>query len=804
MNSMLTQNFRMKWEQMLANLTPDEHRAMAFLRDHLPESDLDCYPPELFLQFAGHALALREKAAWCGALDWEIFAHYVLFPRVNDEDLSFHRAIFHDALWPRVRDLPSAEARVLEVNRWCHEHASYQAQDERTASPLTVFRCGSGRCGEESAFLVSALRSVGIPARQVYAPRWSHCDDNHAWVEALCGDTWRFLGACEPEPVLDRGWFITAASRAMLVHSRIFGEGASPLHGHPLGREGAVSWFSQTARYAKTRPCTFRALAGGQPAAGAKFYLQVLNEASFHTIAVLTADAQGTARAELGCGSLHVFASLGSLSAGGECGEDGIVLHLAPPEEADTPWQNFDFSAPADGRLPPAILSDELKRERAETLRRGNLLRQKRLDGFPGTGDLLRRARGNSEEICAFLNGPDAPSRERLVRTLTDKDLRDTARETLEDHFAHLPPRRPGVPEDVYWQYTACPRVALEKLTPWRQSLSGWLADWTGSPEALWNRLEGTLEDVRENLYSGLYWTPEAALAAGRCDEKSRRVLFAAALRTLGIPARLRPMDGAPEIWEDGGFRPLCPERTGLLRLIWAGEGEPLYRQNWTLSRWEGDGWRLLELSGENIAALVLPAGRYRLTAASRLPGGDQLASRLELTLRGGEERSIRLCLRPCSLDDMLSRQTLPPLSAVDLEGRRVPDIFRWEGDGRPLLALWLEEGGEPTEHILNELTEQRQSLEALPLRVLFLLRGRESLRQPTLARALACLPGVQVLLDDWAYDLEAVARHLGRDPDSPPLAVVCDSGEAVYSDCGYRVGAAELLVRVAAQVCHS
>ena len=38
---------------------------------------------------------------------------------------------------------------------------------------------------EESAFLVSALRSVGIPARQVYVPRWSHCGDNHArssWV----------------------------------------------------------------------------------------------------------------------------------------------------------------------------------------------------------------------------------------------------------------------------------------------------------------------------------------------------------------------------------------------------------------------------------------------------------------------------------------------------------------------------------------------------------------------------------------------------------------------------------------------
>ena len=165
---------------------------------------------------------------------------------MNDEDLSFHRALFYEELWPRVGALPTAEERVLEVNRWCHEHASYQAQDERTASPLTVFRCGSGRCGEESAFLVSALRGVGIAARQVYALRWSHCDDNHAWVEALCDGQWRFLGACEPEPVLDRGWFNTPASRAMLVHSRLFGGGASPLHGQPIGREGAVVWLYQT------------------------------------------------------------------------------------------------------------------------------------------------------------------------------------------------------------------------------------------------------------------------------------------------------------------------------------------------------------------------------------------------------------------------------------------------------------------------------------------------------------------------------------------------------------------------------
>ena len=119
------------------------------------------------------------------------------------------------------------------------------------------------------------------------------------------------------------------------------------------------------------------------------------------------------------------------------------------------------------------------------------------------------------------------------------------------------------------------------------------------------------------------------------------------------------------------------------------------------------------------------------------------------------------------------------------------------------MLALWLEEGGEPTEHVLNELLARVDEVGALPARVLFLLRGRDSLTQPTLTKALRGLEGVQVLLDDWAYDLEAAARHLGRDPDCPPLAVVGDgAGQALYSASGYRAGGVGLLLRVVRTVC--
>ena len=69
---------------------------------------------------------------------------------------------------------------------------------------------------------------MGIPARQVYTPRWAHTDDNHAWVEAWADGQWHFLGACEPEPVLDLGWFNAPASRSMLMHTKVFGRYDGP------------------------------------------------------------------------------------------------------------------------------------------------------------------------------------------------------------------------------------------------------------------------------------------------------------------------------------------------------------------------------------------------------------------------------------------------------------------------------------------------------------------------------------------------------------------------------------------------
>ena len=715
---------------------------LTFIRQALPE-DWDSYPQSLFEAFAAHSHMLRQTVPWCASLSREAYQQYVLCPRVNDEDLSDHRALFYSHLWNRVKDLSQEEA-ALEVNRWCHEQASYQAQDDRTASPLTVYRCGSGRCGEESAFLVSALRAVGLAARQVYAPRWSHCDDNHAWVEVLCEGRWRFLGACEPEPVLDRGWFNTAASRAMLVHSRTFGPVADlALHGAPLDRQGQALYHNQTARYAHTKTYTFQA------GPWETITLEVLNESRFCPIADLTADETGRVQVELGIGDLHLSAGEKEAFCHGQT-EDGAELTLPSP---CTDWTPFDFRAPQDAPVNPAPLDQAQRQERAAVLAAGTAKRQARMAGYfdeeqaqnyPQQRELLQKARGNFREIYAFLSKDNDPLRTALLSSLSDKDLRDVTADLLEVHLQRARPWADRYPAEVFRRFVLCPRVAFERLTDWSVPQPG---------------------------------------AVGEVI----------ALRQQGVPALLRPLDGAVLVWQNGKFVPKEPEKCGKVTFRKAPVERFLYRQNWSLDFWTGEMWKPLRLTDrawhKNKLNVTLPAGRYRVLTALRLPAGDQFANRLEFTLEAEQEQEIPLVLRDCSVDDLISPRDLP---LAELGGAHE----------KAALLLWLEEGAEPTEHILNELSAALPAFQALDGDVIFSLRRPGAEQQATLAGLLDKWPQVQLVYPEWGYQVETVARHLGLDPDKPPLAVVRDQeGRAAYACCGYQVGAADLLRRVLEQL---
>ncbi|WP_300685272.1 transglutaminase domain-containing protein [Acutalibacter sp. 1XD8-36] len=348
----------------------------------LPECDTADYPPELFRRFAEHGAMLRQEWAWCVELPEEMFLGWVLCPRVNNEELSDCRGLFHEQLAPRVKGLSLPEA-ILEVNRWCAENVTYRSTDIRTASAMAVYKSGCGRCGEESMFAVNAMRSVGIAARQVYAPWWSHCDDNHAWVEAFDGREWRFLGACEPEPRLDMGWFIPAAGRAMLCHTKCFvgrdGSWERLLPGEdPLDidvREG-IAYLSVTERYGRAREFTVRVTdnsGAGIPGAIVEYY--VLNEGLLRKIARRVTDGGGNARMRLGLGSVWVTARHGGMLREQlvNTGETGMVELSLPGTDMTG---HYDFLPPKDSGVRSGGLSSQERLQRKQERERAKELRE--------------------------------------------------------------------------------------------------------------------------------------------------------------------------------------------------------------------------------------------------------------------------------------------------------------------------------------------------------------------------------------------------------------------------------------------
>ena len=782
----------------LAACAGEERPLLAYYYATLPLTDVGDYSPAYFLSVARQALAVREEFPWCQALAEHRFLKDVAYPRVNTEELAPCRELFHDALAPRVRGL-SLEEAILEVNRWCAEEATYRSTDGRTASPLQVYQRGFGRCGEESTFLVTALRSVGIAARQVYVPWWSHCDDNHAWVEAFDGQGWRYLGACEPEPQLDRGWFTHAAARAVMVHTRAFVQGSREEVAFLFPETDPVDWDIQegvaveniTARYGDTKRLTVQ-VAGpdGAPAAGAWVSLSVLNMAAPREIARRQADSQGCVTLGLGKGSV--------LATAWEEASPGLLAEcLLVPEDTQAALVlgqglaaagEWDFLPPADAGLTVPALSPSQEEARRACLDRAAALREEK-----------RLAREEAR--------PAPPTGEgaRVWQSLTEKDREgELSPQLLEDALAAFA-WEGQYPAKAFQEGLLSPRVALEVLTPWRRLLEGRFSPQEREaarqePSRLWQWAQAAAP-VDKDCYAALWGTPQGMLQVGASTSQGQQVLFCAACRALGIPAKL--VDGVPQVWRGDGFSPLWgQEPTAALTVTAPAGQEALEAQNYTLSRREAGGYLPLTTgavpAGES-RQLLLPPGAYRLWTVNRLPGGGLLARWEELSLAPSAAREVALAFREGDIQDMLERCPLPGFTLAGEDGAL------WEGkellEKAPLSVLcFLEVNREPTEHLLGELREAAAALQQAGLPLYLALPSLSHRDDPTLRKALAALPWATVCQCDFSTVIPALGRRLYLDPDRLPLAILANrQGEGLYGCCGYNVGTAQLLLRLAA-----
>jgi hypothetical protein len=823
-------------------MKPSEKEALTFLYAYMPIGDVTDYTGEFYLRNVRSSLRAKEEMPWGDDVPDVLFRHFVLPVRVNNENLDEGRLIFYEELKERVKNLSLHEA-ILEVNHWCHENVIYTPSDARTSSALATVKTAYGRCGEESVFTVAALRSVGIPARQVYTPRWAHTDDNHAWVEAWADGRWYFLGACEPEPVLNMAWFNGSAYRGMLMHAKVFGryEGSEEI----MEKTACYTEINVTENYAPVARASVRVTdTEGRPVAGATVEFKLYNYAEFYTVSCKTTDEQGEASLLAGKGDMLVWASRDGRFGFGKIsfGTDEtltLVIDKQPGDAIDLP---IDLVPPADGLI-PVEATEEQKQENARRLSEEDGLRSRYTATFYTAEKaralaaewaldeekivrILINSRGNWQEIENFLRRTPAEDRAAalaLLETISAKDLRDTPASVLSDHLLHTA----GDPSGAWFtDYVLNPRISNELLSPYKsffrdvvpqdlkemaqkdpQALSGWVS-----------RHIHTVDSLNPQQIPVM---PSGVWKSRVADTHSRDLFFVALARGLGIPARIEPVAGKVQYLSDGkwvdvdfgGVAPLIPGQ-GRLRASYApirSLSDPKYYSHFTIAEIRDDG-RLRTLNFESEAQadmgqgdtwshllknpLPVDEGHYILVTGTRMAKGNVLARLLSFSLVAGQTTEVEMRMRE-------NKEEIQVIGSVDAEATfrlaesgRATSILSTTGRGYFVLAL-LGARQEPTNHALRDIAAFSKEFEAWNRSMVLLFPSEKDWKNFD-AEEFATLPATVTYGVDAEHNISGMlvsAMHLTD--LSLPIFVIADTfGRVVFVSQGYNLGLGEQMLQ--------
>lgn len=776
-----------------------------FLYRYLPMPDRYDYSREFYRENVQLSLQARQEMPWGKMVPEREFRHFVLPIRVNNENLDHSRGVFYKELKERVSHLSMYDA-VLEVNHWCHEKVTYRPTDARTSSPLATVRTAYGRCGEESTLLVAALRAVGIPARQVYTPRWAHTDDNHAWVEAWVEGEWYFLGACEPEPVLNLGWFNESASRGMLMHTKVFGDYDGPEE--VMQRNPFFTEINVIDNYAPSSTVTIQVVdAAGELEPHARVDFKLYNYAEFYTVASKVTDASGRATLTAGRGDMMVWVSKDGKEALQKVSfvTDQTVTIALTDESLPTTLDELIIPPGISATLP--YVSEEARRVNNERLAKEDQIRQ----AYEAT--MVDESRGNHATIAQFLE--EATNKEmaqRLLSVISQKDLRDISLEVLKDSEV-----TETSDSEIYCKYLLNPRVEYEWLTPYKHYLREQLGH-IHSPEEL---IQWTLTNIKiesDQNPQRLRMQPMSVYRERQTDELGRDIFFVSTARSLGFPARINEVNGklqyyAEDQWVDVAWHKpeakigSTPQGTLLLTFTPTKYiSDPKYYTHFTLSKIvdgraslltfeEGDTW-----SGTFAEGISLDAGRYMLTTGTRMASGAVLSHSEVFEITPQTTTEVQLTMR----ESEEGVQVIGSLNAenlyYDLAAQSTKSLISTTGRGYYIVGL-IAPNQEPTNHTLRDMAKYRAALEEWGKSIVLLFETEDAATR--FVDEGFDLPANIV----WGIDQEGtILRELREEmklrSSSLPIFVICDTfNRVVYIQQGYTINIGEQMVKVLKQL---
>lgn len=824
-------------------MTPEEREALTFMYAYMPIGDITDYSGDFYLKNIRSSFQARNEMPWGDSIPEDIFRHFVLPVRINNENLDESRMVFFDELKDRVKGLSLYDA-VLEVNHWCHEKVIYTPSDGRTSSPLASVKTAYGRCGEESTFTVAALRSVGIPARQVYTPRWAHTDDNHAWVEAWVNGKWYFLGACEPEPVLNLGWFNGPAYRGMLMHTKVFGKYNGPED--VMERTDGYTEINVIDNYAPSAKAVITVTdANGKPVKDALVEFKIYNYAEFNSVARKKTDADGKCSLSAGKGDMLVWASKDgkfgySKVSFGKDGEVTIALNKKP---GDVETIALDIVPPVDGSI-PAEVTPEQKEANAKRLLEEDAIRNKYVATFyteekaealakelgidpMKTEDFMIGSRGNWMEIEKFLRETPAEKRAQamaLLDVVSAKDLRDTPASVFADHLNNTP----AVQSEWFNEYIMNPRVANEFLTPYKSFFAANIEPSLAkqaveNPQALvdWVKNNVSINDALNAQRIPIM--PMGVWKSRIADKGSRNIFFVAVARSLGIPARIEPVarkiqyfkDNA---WVDVDFEAAVQMTAKQGKVIASYQPikalqDPKYYSHFTIAKvlpngtlqtlnFErggnvdmglGDTW-----SGLLKKPLSMDEGNYMLVTGTRMANGSVLAEIEFFNVEADKTTPIQLEMRESKDEIQVIGNFNSENKFKRADNGEETSLLATTGRGYYIVAL-LGSRQEPTNHAMRDIAAVKKDLEDWGRGIVLLFPDEKGYKNFD-PKEFGDLPGtITYGLDiDGAIQKEMATAMKLQNANTLPIFLIADTfNRVVFVSQGYTIGLGEQLMKV-------
>ena len=810
---------------------------------YMPIGDITDYSGDFYLKNIRSSFQARNEMPWGDSIPEDIFRHFVLPVRINNENLDESRMVFFDELKDRVKGLSLYDA-VLEVNHWCHEKVIYTPSDGRTSSPLASVKTAYGRCGEESTFTVAALRSVGIPARQVYTPRWAHTDDNHAWVEAWVNGKWYFLGACEPEPVLNLGWFNGPAYRGMLMHTKVFGKYNGPED--VMERTDGYTEINVIDNYAPSAKAVITVTdANGKPVKDALVEFKIYNYAEFNSVARKKTDADGKCSLSAGKGDMLVWASKDgkfgySKVSFGKDGEVTIALNKKP---GDVETIALDIIPPVDGSI-PAEVTPEQKEANAKRLLEEDAIRNKYVATFyteekaealakelgidpMKTEDFMIGSRGNWMEIEKFLRETPAEKRAQamaLLDVVSAKDLRDTPASVFADHLNNTP----AVQSEWFNEYIMNPRVANEFLTPYKSFFAANIEPSLAkqaveNPQALvdWVKNNVSINDALNAQRIPIM--PMGVWKSRIADKGSRNIFFVAVARSVGIPARIEPVarkiqyfkDNA---WVDVDFEAAVQTTAKQGKVIASYQPikalqDPKYYSHFTIAKvlpngtlqtlnFErggnvdmglGDTW-----SGLLKKPLSMDEGNYMLVTGTRMANGSVLAEIEFFNVEADKTTPIQLEMRESKDEIQVIGNFNSENKFKRADNGEETSLLATTGRGYYFVAL-LGSRQEPTNHAMRDIAAVKKELEDWGRGIVLLFPDEKGYKNFD-PKEFGDLPGtITYGLDiDGAIQKEMATAMKLQNANTLPIFLIADTfNRVVFVSQGYTIGLGEQLMKV-------